>query len=109
MYILNFDSKSNAYNKIKLHLTEIILLERKLQIMECQIRKVIQLHETMIVRWGVMLVGPTGGGKTVVLHVSLLLLITLNSSRTNYDFTFIEHDFNRLRKRCVLSQKFCTG
>ncbi|CAH2103550.1 unnamed protein product [Euphydryas editha] len=46
-----------------------ILLERKLQIMECQIRKVIQLHETMIVRWGVMLVGPTGGGKTVVLHV----------------------------------------
>ncbi|XP_045784195.1 dynein axonemal heavy chain 6 [Maniola jurtina] len=46
-----------------------ILLERKLQIMDCQIRKVIQLHETMIVRWGVMLVGPTGGGKTVVLHV----------------------------------------
>ncbi|XP_050361252.1 dynein axonemal heavy chain 6 [Nymphalis io] len=46
-----------------------ILLEKKLQIMECQIRKVIQLHETMIVRWGVMLVGPTGGGKTIVLHV----------------------------------------
>ncbi|CAH2257009.1 jg2424, partial [Pararge aegeria aegeria] len=46
-----------------------ILLERKMQIMDCQIRKVIQLHETMIVRWGVMLVGPTGGSKTVVLHV----------------------------------------
>ncbi|XP_028179118.1 dynein heavy chain 6, axonemal [Ostrinia furnacalis] len=46
-----------------------ILLERKLQVEMCQIRKVIQLHETMIVRWGVMLVGPTGGGKTVVLHV----------------------------------------
>ncbi|XP_052746778.1 dynein axonemal heavy chain 6 [Bicyclus anynana] len=46
-----------------------ILLERKLQIMDCQILKVIQLHETMIVRWGVMLVGPTGGSKTVVLHV----------------------------------------
>ncbi|CAG9558411.1 unnamed protein product [Danaus chrysippus] len=46
-----------------------MLLERKLQVMTCQIRKVIQLHETMIVRWGVMLVGPTGGGKTVVLHV----------------------------------------
>ncbi|XP_045541953.1 dynein axonemal heavy chain 6 [Papilio machaon] len=45
------------------------LLERNLQIEACQIRKVIQLHETMIVRWGVMLVGPTGGGKTVVLHV----------------------------------------
>ncbi|XP_053624487.1 dynein axonemal heavy chain 6 isoform X1 [Plodia interpunctella] len=45
-----------------------ILLETKKQIEACQIRKVIQLHETMIVRWGVMLVGPTGGGKTVVLH-----------------------------------------
>lgn len=49
-----------------------IILERKLQVIEPQIRKVIQLHETMIVRWGVMLVGPTGGGKTIVLHVSLL-------------------------------------
>lgn len=49
---------------------ENILMERHLQVEECQVRKVIQLHETMIVRWGVMLVGPTGGGKTVVLHVS---------------------------------------
>ncbi|XP_026730807.1 dynein heavy chain 6, axonemal [Trichoplusia ni] len=47
----------------------VVILEKKLQIEECQIRKVIQLHETMIVRWGVMLVGPTGGGKTVILHV----------------------------------------
>lgn len=30
--------------------------------------KNIQLYETMNVRWGVMLVGPTGGGKTSVLH-----------------------------------------
>ncbi|XP_063373463.1 dynein axonemal heavy chain 6 [Cydia amplana] len=45
------------------------LLAKKLQVEACQIRKVIQLHETMIVRWGVMLVGPTGGGKTVVLHI----------------------------------------
>lgn len=52
-----------------------IILGRKLQIIEPQIRKVIQLHETMIVRWGVMLVGPTGGGKTVVLHVSAIHLI----------------------------------
>ncbi|KAJ2954382.1 hypothetical protein O0L34_g2646 [Tuta absoluta] len=46
-----------------------MLLQRKLQVEQCQIRKVIQLHETMLVRWGVMTVGPTGGGKTVVLHV----------------------------------------
>lgn len=48
-----------------------MLLEKKLQVEKCQIVKVIQLHETMIVRWGVMLVGPTGGGKTVVLHVRI--------------------------------------
>lgn len=58
-------------NNVHFYFIEIIMLERKLQIEICQIRKVIQLHETMIVRWGVMLVGPTGGGKTVVLHVSL--------------------------------------
>ncbi|XP_058822007.1 dynein axonemal heavy chain 6 [Topomyia yanbarensis] len=30
--------------------------------------KTLQLYETMVVRWGVMLVGPTGSGKTSVLH-----------------------------------------
>lgn len=39
-----------------------------LQPIEQQITKNIQLYETMCVRWGVMLVGPTGGGKTSVLH-----------------------------------------
>lgn len=43
--------------------------ELGLQQEDCQVNKVIQLHETMIVRWGVMLVGPTGGGKTSVLNV----------------------------------------
>lgn len=41
-----------------------------LQPEECMINKVIQLYETMIVRWGVMLVGPTGGGKSAILTVS---------------------------------------
>lgn len=55
-------------------------------IVECQIKlgfqpevaqkkKVIQLHETMIVRWGVMLVGPTGGGKSSVLKVFIKSLL----------------------------------
>nr|CAH7757605.1 unnamed protein product [Callosobruchus chinensis] len=44
------------------------LLAESLQSEDCMIVKVIQLYETMIVRWGVMLVGPTGGGKSTILN-----------------------------------------
>lgn len=46
-----------------------MLVQNNFQPEECIIRKVIQLYETMNVRWGVMLVGPTGGGKSAVLKV----------------------------------------
>lgn len=47
-----------------------MMTEAGLQPESCSIAKTIQLHETMRVRHGVMLVGPTGSGKTTVLRVS---------------------------------------
>lgn len=46
-----------------------VMEQNVLQPEPCMITKVIQLHETMIFRHGVALVGPTGGGKTTVLSV----------------------------------------
>ncbi|ODM98966.1 Dynein heavy chain 6, axonemal [Orchesella cincta] len=52
-------------------------LDKGHQAPECFIRKVIQLFDTMVVRHGVMLVGPTGGGKTSIYEVLKAALTAL--------------------------------
>ncbi|XP_044766447.1 dynein axonemal heavy chain 6 [Coccinella septempunctata] len=62
---------------------EFCLIEWNFQPVPAQIAKVIQLYETMIVRWGVMLVGPTGGGKTVVLKTLNRALTKMNGDKVD--------------------------
>lgn len=47
---------------------EYSMTARNLQTVPALVTKNVQLYETMVVRWGVMLVGPTGSGKTSVLN-----------------------------------------
>ncbi|XP_022919976.1 dynein axonemal heavy chain 6 [Onthophagus taurus] len=56
------------------------MVEHNLQPEHCMIKKIIQLHETMIVRWGVMLVGPTGGGKSAILNALNWALTTMHDT-----------------------------
>jgi len=51
------------YGELKQAIEE-VTVEQGLQVKDKCTLKVIQLYETLMVRFGVMLVGPTGGGKT---------------------------------------------
>ncbi|XP_077201567.1 dynein axonemal heavy chain 6 isoform X2 [Paroedura picta] len=57
-----------------------VMLNKGLQPESSMVNKVIQLYETMLVRHGVMLVGPTGGGKTTVYQILADTLGALHSA-----------------------------
>ena len=53
--------------------------DHSLQPWASQIEKVKQLHNQLLVRHGVMLIGPTGGGKTTVRNILQRALVLLPS------------------------------
>ncbi|CAL1541921.1 unnamed protein product [Lymnaea stagnalis] len=70
-----------------------VQLAKGLQVVENQIVKVIQFYETMIVRHGVMLVGPTGGGKTTIYQILAQALENLHKENLGVDFYQPVHTF----------------
>ncbi len=67
--------------------------ELQLQHWPSQTAKIMQLYDQMLVRHGIMLVGPTGGGKTVarnILQKALQLLPTCTPKRENEGVTIGE-------------------
>nr|XP_014352841.1 PREDICTED: dynein heavy chain 6, axonemal-like [Latimeria chalumnae] len=63
-----------------------VMIGSGLQSVPSMIHKVIQLYETMLVRHGVMIVGPTGGGKTTVYKILADALGALHAAGEKYPF-----------------------
>eukprot|EP00163_Fabomonas_tropica_P031149 TRINITY_DN730_c1_g1_i7.p1 TRINITY_DN730_c1_g1~~TRINITY_DN730_c1_g1_i7.p1 ORF type:complete len:4213 (+),score=1156.03 TRINITY_DN730_c1_g1_i7:1002-12641(+) len=76
------------------------LRAKNLQVAPILIKKCIQLYETMIVRHGVMLVGPTGGGKTTCYQVLEDVLTTLRENGHD-DPTFQNVESFVLNPKCI--------
>ncbi|BFZ25685.1 hypothetical protein BsWGS_28724 [Bradybaena similaris] len=70
-----------------------VTIAKGLQVVENQIIKVIQFFETMIVRHGVMLVGPTGGGKTTIYQILAQTLENLHTNKSGNEFYQPVHTF----------------
>ena len=69
----------NDYGNLQVTIEKVIE-ERELQKNRVFITKVIQLFETFNVRFGVMIVGPTGAGKTTCFEILEETMITLRTA-----------------------------
>ncbi|MXQ83245.1 hypothetical protein E5288_WYG018809 [Bos mutus] len=78
-----------------------VMKKKNLQPEACMVKKVIQFYETMLVRHGVMLVGPTGGGKTTVYQV-------LAETLGNLQKLGVDNPFYQPVKTYVLNPKSIT-
>lgn len=61
---------AHDYGNFQAEITK-VMKTKQLYPLDSMVKKVIEFYETMIVRHGVMLVGPTGGGKTTIYQVSI--------------------------------------
>ncbi|GFO48620.1 dynein heavy chain 6, axonemal [Plakobranchus ocellatus] len=93
------------YGKLK---QEIIKIKKNMnfQVVEPQTAKVIQLYETMLVRHGVMLVGPTGGGKTTILTILAKTLSRLHEQGLQDDFYQPVHVYTMNPKSITMDELY---
>ncbi|CAE1329165.1 DNAH [Acanthosepion pharaonis] len=76
---------AHDYGNFQAEITK-VMKTKQLYPLDSMVKKVIEFYETMIVRHGVMLVGPTGGGKTTIYQILADTLTNLHNSGENHPF-----------------------